>query len=48
MVKTKRNKEHISKIKLRKVAGKLHPVKRNSTVESVGNIPEESQVMKCV
>lgn len=46
LVKTKRNEKHIPKINLRKVAGKLHPVKRKSMVESVENKPEESQAMK--
>lgn len=32
LAETKRNKERISKINLRKVAGKLHPVKRKSMV----------------
>lgn len=47
LVKTKRNKEHISELNVRKVAGKLHLVKRKSTVEPVENIPEKPQVMKC-
>lgn len=48
LVKTKKNEKHIQKINLRKVAGKLYPVKRKITVESVENTPEESQAMKRV
>lgn len=47
-MKTKKNEKHIQKINLRKVAGKLYPVKRKITVESVENTPEESQAMKRV